>query len=96
MNRRHPSHQRRNDSRRPSSRQEAVPAPKPERKPPVVYGQPFIVLEDESKNTFTYQSGSWIPHSMTIAECRQSCQVRELPQKLNRMIRYEVRSPITA
>lgn len=63
-------------------------------KAPVVYGKPFIVMEDEQHNTFVYSGGAWTPHSMTMAECRQECQVKELPQKVNRMTRYEVRSPV--
>jgi hypothetical protein len=32
---------------------------------------------------------------MTIAECRlNQCQVKQLPQKVNRMTRYEVQSPV--
>ncbi len=70
-------------------------APLPfERKPPVVYGKPFVLLEDINKNTFEYKSGAWIPHPLTIAECRQTCQVKELPQKLKQMTRYEVRAPL--
>ena len=62
---------------------------------PTVYGKPFIIMEDESKKTFVYQSGSWVPHDMSIAECRQaSYQIKELPQKVNRMTRYEVASPV--
>jgi hypothetical protein len=64
-----------------------------ERASPVVYGKPFVVVEDESKNTFIFQAGNWVPHSASIAECRQTCLVKELPQRLNRMIRYEVRCP---
>jgi hypothetical protein len=64
-----------------------------ERPPPVVYGKPFIVAEDENKNTFVFEGGSWVPHTASIAECRQTCQVKELPQRLNKMIRYEVRCP---
>jgi hypothetical protein len=91
----HPKHHR-HDARRPSSSAAArTPLPKPERKPPVIYGRPFIVLEDEAKNTFTFDGGTWVPHSMTIAQCRVECQVKELPQKVNRMIRYEVRCPET-
>lgn len=61
---------------------------------PVQYGNPVIVMEDESKNTFIYDTGAWVPHDRSIAECRQDCLVKELPQKLNRMTRYEVRSPV--
>lgn len=64
-----------------------------ERQAPVVYGKPFIVVEDPAKNTFIFKAGEWIPHSATIAECKQTCQVKELPQRVNKMIRYEVRSP---
>ena len=70
-----------------------APTPLAERRAPVVYGKPFIVMEDEQKNTFVYERGTWIPHSSTIAECRKTCLVKELPQRVNRMIRYEVRSP---
>jgi hypothetical protein len=67
-----------------------------EKKPPVVYGKAFIVLEDETKGTFEYEKGAWVPYSMSIAECRRECLVKELPQKVNRMTRYEVRLPVTA
>lgn len=60
---------------------------------PVTYGKPFIVAEDENKNTFFYQAGAWVPYGESIAECRKTCLVTELPQRLNKMIRYEVRSP---
>ncbi len=65
-----------------------------DRPPPTVYGDPFVVMEDESKGTFVYKSGAWIAHSMSIAECRESCQVTELPQKVKRMTRYEIRCPV--
>lgn len=64
-----------------------------QRQAPVVYGKPFMLMEDVSKNTFIYKAGAWIPHSESIAECRQTCQVKQLPQSLNGMIRYEVRCP---
>ena len=67
--------------------------PEPQRIAPVVYGKAFIVLEDEARNTFIFQGGAWVAHTASIAECRQSCQVKELPQKVNRMTRYEVRCP---
>lgn len=67
--------------------------PEIERQPVVVYGKPFIVLEDKEKNTFVYKAGNWVPHSESIAECRKTCQVKELPQKVNQMTRYEIRSP---
>lgn len=59
----------------------------------VVYGKPFIVLEDEAKNTFVFKAGAWVAHTSSMAECRQSCQVKMLPQKVNKMVRYEVRCP---
>jgi hypothetical protein len=67
--------------------------PEVERLPAVVYGKPFIVLEDKEKNTFVYKEGNWVPHSDSIAECRKTCQVKELPQRVNQMIRYEIRCP---
>jgi len=68
------------------------PPPEPiERQAPPVYGKAFVVLEDEQKNTFVFKAGAWVPHSASIAECRRTCQVKELPQRVNRMIRYEIR-----
>jgi hypothetical protein len=64
-----------------------------QRTAPVVYGKAFIVLEDEAKNTFIFKGGAWVAHTASIAECRQSCQVKELPQRVNKMTRYEVRCP---
>ena len=64
-----------------------------QRTAPVVYGKAFIVLEDEAKNTFIFKGGAWVAHTATIAECRQSCLVKELPQRVNKMTRYEVRCP---
>ena len=71
-----------------------APVPVIERKLPVAYGKPFVVLEDGQKRTFIYAAGQWIPHAKTIAECRQDCQVKELAQKINGMTRYEVASPV--
>ena len=64
-----------------------------ERAPAVVYGKPFILMEDELKNTFIYKAGAWVPHEDSVAAYRQSCQVKELPQRVNKMIRYEIRCP---
>jgi hypothetical protein len=64
-----------------------------QRAAPVVYGKAFIVAEDSAKKTFVFQGGAWTPYASTIAECRQTCLVKELPQKLNNMTRYEVRCP---
>lgn len=66
-----------------------------EKKIPVEYGKPFILMEDASKNTFEFKQGQWVPHAMSIAECRQSCQVKELPQKVKEMTRYEIHSPLS-
>ena len=65
-----------------------------EKKEPVVYGDPFIVLEDAEKQTFVFSGGRWQPHSATIAECRVDCEVKQLPQKINGMTRYEIREPV--
>jgi|GEM_PF-1503298 len=72
----------------------ATPRPVVEKKPPIVYGKAMVVLEDEARNTFEFQQGAWVPFSMSIAECRRDCLVKELPQKVNRMTRYEIRCPI--
>jgi hypothetical protein len=66
-----------------------------EKKPPVTYGKPFVLLEDGQKCTFIYDSGQWRPHEKSIAECREDCQVKELAQKINGMTRYEIRSPLS-
>ena len=67
-----------------------------ERKVPIVYGKPFIVLEDAQKGTFVYKEGRWVAHEMSIAECREGCQVKELQQKINGMTRYEICLPLPA
>jgi hypothetical protein len=87
----------RRQKKRSSNSSPATPREAPrvfEKKPPVQYGKPFILLEDANKNTFEYKAGAWVPHAMSIAECRVECQVNELPQKVNSMTRYEVRLPI--
>ena len=90
-------------NQRQQNRTFAPPPPKPERtfaeyerKEPIQYGKPFILLEDAMKNTFEFKGGQWVAHPMTIHECRQSSQVKELPQKVNGMTRYEVRNSISA
>jgi hypothetical protein len=65
------------------------------RKARTQYGKPIILLEDGNKDTFEFQGGRWVAHAMTIAEARESCFVKELPQKVNGMTRYEIRYPIT-
>jgi hypothetical protein len=52
------------------------------------------VFEDAEKKTFVFQAGEWVEYSASIAECRQTCQVKELPQRINGRTRYEVRVPI--
>ena len=64
-----------------------------ERVAPTVYGKAFIVAEDAAKNTFYFSQGAWVAYPESIAECRRTCLVKELPQKLNNMTRYEVRRP---
>ncbi len=66
------------------------------RLPPVVYGKPFILMEDKDKHTFEFTRGAWVAYERTIAQCRLDCQVKELPQKVNNMTRYEVRCPVVA
>jgi len=70
------------------------PVPTPERKPPVVYGKPFVLLEDSHKDTFIYSAGQWVRHTRSIKDCRLDCQVKELSQKINGMTRYEICAPI--
>jgi hypothetical protein len=65
-----------------------------EPKIPVEYGKPFIVMEDGEKNTFAYNGSAWVSYKMTMAECKLECQVKELPQKVNGKVRFEVREPI--
>jgi len=65
-----------------------------ERRAPIEYGKPFIVMEDAAKQTFIFKGGAWVPHAESIADCRQSCQVKLLPQKVNGRTRYEVRCPV--
>ena len=71
-----------------------APLAAPERKAPVEYGKPFTLLEDQNKQTFQFNGGSWVPYTMTIAECREQCQVQQLPQMVNSMTRYQVRCPV--
>ncbi len=91
---------RQNRARRPfRPPSNSAPARAPivrEKKIPVVYGKPFTVLEDEAKCTFQFDNGAWVPYAQSIAECRRECLVKELPQKVNRMTRYEIRRPVGA
>ncbi len=87
---------RNNHGKGGSSATDRRPAPLPvyEPKPPVVYGKPILVLEDSQRNTFEFKAGSWVPFDLTIAECRRTCRVKELSQKINNMTRYEVCRPV--
>jgi len=62
-------------------------------KPRTTYGPAFIVMEDGQKNTFIYDASKWVPHAMSMAEVRVTCQVKELP-KIKDKARYEVREPL--
>ena len=78
---------------RPNSA-ERTPIEIPQRRQPTVYGKPFIILEDAHKTTFEYRGGGWVPYGMSMSECRAEGEVKELPQKINNMTRYEVRLPV--
>jgi len=94
-------HRYRNNRQNPRTYAPAPPAAQRtatpyERKAPTVYGKPFILLEDTEKNTFEFKGGQWVAHGVTIAECRENSQVKELPQKVNGMTRYEIRNALDA
>ena len=81
---------KRADSARHDRRPPAAPY---QPKPKVTYGKAVVILEDAQRNTFAFDGGAWVPFERTIAECRRDCLVKELPQKINHMTRYEVRLP---
>src|SRR5690348_15731998 len=55
------------------------------------YGKPFVLMEDERKQTFIYESGAWVAYARSIAQCRaDQCQVKQLAQSVNNKTRYEV------
>lgn len=58
---------------------------------PQTYGKPVIILEDLQKNTFIFSAGNWVPHSESIAQCRELGLVKELAQQVGGRKRYEVR-----
>lgn len=93
MGGRRPSHNRGRQSYGPRYTAPPPPPPRPEKKAPVAYGAPFVLLEDAQKQTFEYVGGSWQPYARSIAECKVDSQVKQLSQKVNNMTRYEVRSP---
>jgi hypothetical protein len=78
----------------PESRRISAPLVPNEPVARVVYGKAFIVAEDSDKNTFSFDGAAWVPYSNSIAECRLTCLVKELPQRLKNMTRYEVRQPV--
>lgn len=87
--------------RMPNKRQQRSNAPPPPpirtasvKKAPTKFGPPFVLLEDNQARTFIFSSGTWVEHSMSIADCRAECQVKVLPQKVNGMSRYEIRCPV--
>jgi len=86
---------RRHQQRRPSPTNTLMAqTPAVERAAPVEYGKPMIVMEDTNKATFVYEGGAWVPHERTIADWKQDCLVKELPQRVRGMVRYEVRCPL--
>lgn len=59
------------------------------------YGKPYVVMEDDRKQTFIYDGGAWVAYTRSIAECRaDQCQVKPLAQRVNNMTRYEVSDPL--
>lgn len=78
----------------PDTRSLRRPPAVTERVAPVVYGKPFVVVEDQEKNTLVYKAGAWVPFGLSIAEAKETCQVKELSQRLNGKIRYEIRAPV--
>jgi hypothetical protein len=61
---------------------------------PKRYGAPFVLLEDDAKQTFEFVGGAWVPYSLSIADCRAGGEVTQLAQKVNKMTRYQVRLEI--
>jgi hypothetical protein len=85
-------HQARRNSGGPAGARAPIEPPKPlPRSVPKQYGPPFVLMEDDKKQTFSYQSGNWVAYERSIAECRTDCQVKLLAQKVNNMSRYEIR-----
>lgn len=96
MGQRNAGDQRRSKSSR-NSRNSTAPRAATEgfvRPAPKVFGPPITLLEDSRKVTFEYRNGSWVEFALTIAQCRLDGEVKELPQKINKMTRYQVRLPI--
>jgi hypothetical protein len=93
--------QRRHHQGKQQRRRPAAPQPSyapltavPEKKTSVAFGKPVLLLEDGEKNVFVYSAGQWVAYNRTIAECRVDCQVKQLPQTIKGMTRYEVCVPL--
>lgn len=62
---------------------------------PKLYGKPYVVMEDDRKQTFIFDGGAWVAYSRSIAQCREEqCQVKQLSQRVNKMTRFEVSDPL--
>lgn len=60
-----------------------------------LYGKPYVVMEDDRKQTFIFDGGAWVAYARSIAQCREEqCQVKQLSQRLNNMTRFEVSDPL--
>jgi len=93
MAQKHRFHQQRNKrAAGPPVMRRELPVYEP--KPEVEYGKAFMVLEDATKQTFEFKDGEWVPFALSIAECKREGIVKELPQKVNKRTRYEIRMPV--
>lgn len=93
MAQKHRFHNNRN--RRSDSPADRRPSPPPYEPPvPVELGKPFMVLEDAQRSVFEFKGGQWVRFGMSIAEIRRVGEVKQMPQKINAMTRYEVRTPV--
>jgi hypothetical protein len=54
-----------------------------------------LLLEDAQKKVFSFKNGQLIDHAKTIAEYRLDCRVKQLPQKINGLTRYEICLPVS-
>jgi hypothetical protein len=75
----------------PPARAVAAAVEKPR---PVVYGKPFLVLEDAKKAVFVIKDAQLVAHEKTIAAYRRDSRVQEMPQKIKGLTRYEICSPL--
>ena len=94
--------QRNNHNRQPPKRRGAASAPSHLKAAPatiprpkaIEYGKPFVVLEDGRKNVFVIQDGKLVSHATSIADYRRNSRVKEMPQKIKGLTRYEICLPI--